>query len=76
MSVLAQHGGRKVTHIDKFLISLLLCSPSLIFEDNIVVPSTFHIERFRIQKRIAECNMLFSLFLLLGSLLRFLYKLR
>lgn len=61
-------------YVDKFFLALLLGASSLVFEDDIVVPPSFHVEGRRIEQRVAHSNVLFTLFLFLRSLLRFLQR--
>jgi len=46
--------------INELLVALLLRPSSLILEDNVVVPPSLDIECFRIEQRVAECNVFLS----------------
>lgn len=58
------------TYIDKLFPFLLLCTPSLIFENNVIIPPALKVEVLRIEKRIPSSDIHFPLLLLLcGSFL-------
>lgn len=60
----------KWTHVDKLLAILLLSAPSLVLENDIVIPSSLHAEILRVKQRVAPGNIDYPLlFLLRGPLL-------
>ena len=63
---------REWTYVDEFFAVPVLCSTSLVLEDNIVVPAAFHVEVLRVEQRISPCDINFTLLFFLCCSLTFL----
>lgn len=53
------------TYVDKLLAVSVLCSASLVLEDNIIVPATFHVEVLGVEQRVTARNIDLALLFLL-----------
>lgn len=54
----------ELTHIDKLLLALVLCTSCLVLENHVVVPAALHREVLLVEKRISQGNVSFPRLLL------------
>lgn len=66
---------KRASYIDKLLGLLLLRPPCLVLENHVVVPAALDGKVLRVEQRVASCNLVLALFLLLGCSFSFLLPL-
>lgn len=72
VSAICKKKGHDVAYVDELLATLLVCPPSLVLENDIIVPSSLQVEVLRVEEGVASGNVDFSLFFLLCRLFAFL----